>query len=280
METEDGLCPRLLRSWGMSRCIILVLLLLFCAPVWTGAADIPQEPQRTIAQEAEVLQSGRLSARRRSLARLALHPDPAATALLLAQFDRYEAGELPPSIWIEFFEAAAKRNDPSLTARLQEREQRLARSNDPLSRFRECLEGGDGEAGRAIFSAKPEAGCIRCHSVSGEGGKIGPDLTWLRNAMDRTLILESIIAPNTLIAPGFQHVLLTLKSAETVSGIISHETDETITITSVADGSKKEVSIADIAERTPLPSPMPPHFGIILDKRAIRDLVQFIATGD
>src|SRR3989338_8707538 len=30
--------------------------------------------------------------------------------------------------------------------------------------------------GRAVFAEK---GCIRCHSVLGEGGTLGPDLTWL-----------------------------------------------------------------------------------------------------
>jgi hypothetical protein len=48
----------------------------------------------------------------------------------------------------------------------------------------------------------------------------------------------------------------------------------------VVDGKKTKVKTADITERTPLPSPMPPHFGAVLDKRAIRDLVEFIAVGD
>ena len=227
-----------------------------------------------------MLEKGRLSARRKALARLAVHPDAEADTVLLAQFDRHRAGELPPGIWLDFFEAAAKRGSPALKARLAGRERTLAESKDALSRFRECLEGGDAEAGRAVFATRPEAGCIRCHSVGGEGGKIGPDLTWLRNSMDRTLILESIVAPNSTIATGFASVVLTLKNGTEVSGVVSHESADEITVTSVADGKKAKVKTADIAERTPLPSPMPPHFGTVLDKRAIRDLVEFIAKGD
>lgn len=269
-----------MNSFTRSRAAALVALALAATGWGQTAGRTDSEPPRTIAEEAVVLEKGRLSARRKALARLAVHPDAEADKVLLAQFDRYRTGELPPAIWLEFFEAVAQREHPALKASLAEREQALAKSKDALSRFRECLEGGDADAGRAVFATTPEAGCIRCHSVSGEGGEIGPDLTWLRNSIDRTLILESIVAPNSTIATGFQSALVTLKNAGTVSGVVSHESAEEITITSVVDGKKTKVKTADIAERTPLPSPMPPHFGVVLDKRAIRDLVEFIAAGD
>jgi len=269
-----------MNSFTRWRATALVALALVADGWGQTAGGTDSETQRTIAEEAAVLERGRLSARRKALARLAVHPDAEADKVLLAQFDRYRAGELPPAIWLDFFEAAAKRDHPALKARLAEREQTLAKSKDALSRFRECLEGGDAEAGRAVFATKPEAGCIHCHSVSGEGGKIGPDLTWLRNSIDRILILESIVAPNSSIATGFQSALLTLKNGGTVSGVVTHESAEEITITSVVDGKNTKVKTADIAERTPLPSPMPPHFGVALDKRAIRDLIEFIAVGD
>ncbi len=263
-----------------SHSLLAAALIVFALVIGAFGQNAPTNPARTVAEDAAVLATGRLSARRKALARLAVHSDPEADKVLLAQFGRYQAGELPPAIWLDFFEAAAKRNHPELKARLAEREQKLAASRDTLSRFRECLEGGDGEAGREVFMTKPEAGCIRCHTVSGEGGKIGPDLTWLRNSMDRALIMESIIAPNSSIATGFASVALTLKNGETVTGVASHESREEITVISVVDGKVTKVKTADITERLALPSPMPPHFGAILDKRAIRDLVEFIASGD
>jgi putative heme-binding domain-containing protein len=98
--------------------------------------------------------------------------------------------------------------------------------------------------------------------------------------MDRTLILESIVAPNAVIAPGFASVSLTLNDGDTASGVVASQSSDEITLTSFTDGTKRMVKTADIAERTPLPSPMPPHFGVILTKREIRDLVEFIAAGD
>jgi putative heme-binding domain-containing protein len=98
--------------------------------------------------------------------------------------------------------------------------------------------------------------------------------------MDRTLILESIVAPNAVIAPGFASVSLTLNDGDTASGVVASQSSDEIPLTSFTDGTKRTVKTANIAERTPLPSPMPPHFGVILTKREIRDLVELIAAGD
>ncbi len=241
---------------------------------------MPSPPERTITEEIAVLEKGRVSARQRSFSRLATHPDRAADGLLRAQFARYVSHDLPPALWLDLFEAMAKRGNPEFDALLAKRDAELAKSSDPLRRFEECLEGGNGEEGRAVFEKKPEAGCIRCHAMDGKGGQIGPELTWLRNATERTHILESIILPNSTIATGFDSVALKLKSGETVVGVVRGESATEITLASFADGKRTTVKLAQVTGRTPLPSPMPPAFGQVLSKRAIRDLVQFIAAGD
>lgn len=246
----------------------------------SGQNPPPDEPVRLLAEEAAVLENGRLSARQRALARLAVHPDPAASELLAAQFERYRTGDLPPALWLDLFEAAARRGDARLPALLAEREAALAQSNDPLARFRECLQGGNAEAGRMIFTSKPAAGCARCHAVDGQGGAIGPDLTWLRHSVDRLRILESIIQPDATHAPGFQPAVIRLKSGEELGGVVTWEGREEITLTSLADGKKRNLKTAEIQERIPAASPMPPAFGVVLSKRNIRDLIEFLAEGD
>ncbi|HVW02188.1 MAG TPA: PVC-type heme-binding CxxCH protein, partial [Planctomycetaceae bacterium] len=37
--------------------------------------------------------------------------------------------------------------------------------------------GGDPDAGRRVFFHAKSAGCFRCHTVAGRGGRVGPDLT-------------------------------------------------------------------------------------------------------
>ena len=226
------------------------------------------------------MEKGRLSAKQRSFARLATHPDPAADDVLRKQFEHYRSRDLPAAVWLDLFEAMAKRGTAEFKSLLADRDAELAKSPNPLRRFEECMEGGDGEKGRAIFEKRPEAGCIRCHSVDSKGGQIGPELTWLRNATERSHILESIILPNSTVATGFDSVALKLKNGGTIAGVVRGESATEITLASFADGKRSTVKLAKVVGRTPLPSPMPPQFGQVLDKRAIRDLVQFIAAGD
>lgn len=235
---------------------------------------------RSVAEDAALLKKGRIHAQQKALVRLGLQTDPAADKVLLAQLDRYRAGELSPELWLELFEAAAKRRNPEVKARLVEHQQEVAKAGDPLYPFRECLKGGDSESGHRIFAKKPEAGCVRCHSVDGQGGQIGPELTWLRHSAERLNILESIILPNAVIAAGYGSALLKLQSGEEISGVLQQENAHDVIVVSVVDGKKRKILIEDIVERTPLPSPMPPHFGMVLSKRDIRDLVEFIAEGD
>ena len=249
-------------------------------PTKPGVYAVATQPERTIAEEIAVMEKGRVSAKQRSFARLATHPDPAADGILRKQFDRYRSHDLQPAVWLDLFEAMAKRGSAEFKSLLAVREAELAKSADPLRRFEECLEGGNGETGRAIFEKKPEAGCVRCHTLDGKGGQVGPELTWLRHATERIHILESIILPNSTIATGFSSVALKLKNGETVAGVVRGESATDITLGSFVDGKRSTVKLAKVVERTPLPSPMPPAFGQVLDKRAIRDLVQFIADGD
>ena len=225
--------------------------------VSASSLDAEHEPLRPVAEEAALLERGRLSAQQKALVRLGRQPDSAADKVLLTQLERYRAGQLTPALWLELFEAIAKRPSAELQTHLSESRPELGKSADPLVAFRECLQGGDGEAGRQIFTQKPQAGCIRCHSMDGEGGQIGPELTWLRHSVERLHILESIIVPNATIAEGYGSALLKLSSGEEISGVLTLENAHDVTVTSITDGKKRKILVADIAERTPLPSPMP-----------------------
>ncbi len=224
------------------------------------------------------LESGDLRAGQKAIAQLAAQPGAEADRALLGLFDRYQSGQLPAGLWLDLFEAAAVRTNPEVKARLAAHEQKIAGLRDPLARYRDCLEGGNAQVGREIFTKSPVANCVRCHHIEGEGAEIGPNLTVMRQVTDRIFILESIVDPNTTITAGFSHVLLTLKDGTSVSGLLASEDNDEITLTSIVDGKKRTVPRADVNERAALPSAMPPGFAQILGKRALRDLVEFLAS--
>ncbi|HWC72338.1 MAG TPA: c-type cytochrome [Gemmatimonadales bacterium] len=48
------------------------------------------------------------------------------------------------------------------------------------------------------------AGCTGCHTINGEGGKIGPDLTHVGSRLSKDLIRESILLPDAKVAKGYE----------------------------------------------------------------------------
>ena len=233
-------------------------------------------PRLAVQVNAAVLGSGSIREQQEAIATIAAQPVPEADAALLGQFDQLAAGKLKRGLWLDLFDAAALRNTPKLTERVTEYEATLGK--DPLARFAECLEGGDAKVGRAIFTEKAEAACLRCHKITGEGGDVGPDLGGLGKKKDRAYLLQSIVDPNAVIAPGYENVMLTLKDGSIVAGLLNAETATDLTLASLTDGKKQKVPKATVKERLAVPSAMPPGLAEILGKRGLRDVVEFLAT--
>jgi quinoprotein glucose dehydrogenase len=90
-------------------------------------------------------------------------------------------------------------------------------------------------------------------------------------------LLESIVKPNATIAPGFDSIVVTLKSGGVVGGVVANETAEEISLKN-ADGKTTVVKKADIKLREGAPSSMPEIYGVVLTKAELRDVVEFMAS--
>jgi len=146
-----------------------------------------------------------------------------------------------------------------------------------LAPYRVTLAGGDAAAGGEIFRLRTDVSCIRCHTVAGTGGIVGPVLDGVGTRQNREYLLESIVNPNAKIAPGFEGVLLRLKDGRTLSGVVKKESDVDLEIVD-ADSHLTSVPKADIAARQRGQSAMPEGLANLLAKRDLRDLVEFLAS--
>jgi len=72
----------------------------------------------------------------------------------------------------------------------------------------------DPRNGRAVYLSD-EAQCTRCHTFRGRGGAIGPDLTAIREKLDKNAIFDAILNPSAGIAHGYDTWLI-----ETTSGVL------------------------------------------------------------
>ncbi len=200
--------------------------------------------------------------------------DPAAATLLGEWLDRLIAGKAPPQVALELTEAAAANKSPAVAAKLKEWRASLV-ATDPLSPYRVSLYGGDADKGRDIFRYH-NAQCMRCHSVDGDGGIVGPDLRGVPNRITREAILESLIVPNAVIAPGYGTGTIAMKDGTSLVGGIVSQTPEQLVVRLV-DGKQTTVDMAKVDHLTPPVSAMPP-MGEALTRAELRDLISYLSS--
>lgn len=90
----------------------------------------------------------------------------------------------------------------------------------------EALKSGDPSAGRALFAKT----CMQCHTLYGEGGKVGPDLTG-SNRQDIDYLMVNIVDPSAVIAKDYMVSIIYMKDDDVYSGIITKEDDSSISVT-------------------------------------------------
>lgn len=95
----------------------------------------------------------------------------------------------------------------------------------------------DPQAGELLFKdSNGKAACINCHTVNGEGGKVGPELTHIGDRSPEYL-LESIQNPSAYIAPEYVPIQIVTKENKRVIGIIKHQDDYSIQVRNAQDES-------------------------------------------
>jgi putative heme-binding domain-containing protein len=79
--------------------------------------------------------------------------------------------------------------------------------------------------GRAVFAKT----CAQCHTLFGEGGKVGPDLTGSGRA-DLDYLLTNVVDPNAVIGKDYQVSIVRTNKKRVITGIITREDEKTTTI--------------------------------------------------
>lgn len=133
--------------------------------------------------------------------------------------------------------------------------------------------GGNSTAGQAIFTKK----CGVCHTLFGEGGKTGPDLTgYERTNLD--FLTTAIVDPSAAIREEFTTFAIVTSDGRTLTGLIDGQDARTVTLRG-ADNRTTLLNRADIEELQALPiSLMPENQFNDLDQQGIRDLFAYLMS--
>jgi len=119
--------------------------------------------------------------------------------------------------------------------------------------------------------------CYTCHAIGGSGGSLGPDLTSLGASAPMDYIVDSLLQPQKKIKEGYHVVSVSLKDGSVISGTLSKEDSQSITVRDASDRSLV-ISKSDVASQTISPvSLMPPGLTASLRKDELADMVAFLS---
>lgn len=176
-------------------------------------------------------------------------------------------GKLKPAA----LEKIISKPDPFLLIELSEALPEEKIKLDPLVA---SLSGGDAELGEIVYNEHLAAQCVACHRVEKVGSEVGPPLTEV-GKKGREYILESLIAPQAEITPGYGMMSLKIKDGTTLAGALKQEDENFLTLI-LPDKKEAIIDISKIETRTAPVSTMPP-MGQILTPRQLRDLVEYLS---
>jgi quinoprotein glucose dehydrogenase len=225
----------------------------------------------------KILKSGTIADQQAVLAALGkMQGNADAERILSQQIDALLAGHEPDPIQLDALEAAEALKSDALNQKI-EQYHKSRRKMDLVASHHEELFGGDADAGRHIFFERTDVSCLRCHKMGAQGGGIvGPDLSGIGSRHDRAYILESILNPNAKIAAGFEAVAIKLKDGKTYNGVVKSETDSELVL-DTADATGVKLTKSEIVSREKGLSPMPQNIAKPLNKRDLRNLIEFPA---
>jgi putative membrane-bound dehydrogenase-like protein len=137
---------------------------------------------------------------------------------------------------------------------------------------------GNAEHGRQLLAASvtSELQCLKCHTVRGVGGAVGPDLSVIGKKASRENLFESILYPSKAIAD--QYVTWNVETARgfSLSGLLVEETADHITVRD-ANGKDTRVARNDVDSRTKSPTSLMPNNVVVhLTPDDLVDMVEYL----
>ncbi|MBL9200605.1 MAG: c-type cytochrome [Opitutaceae bacterium] len=181
----------------------------------------------------------------REAAVAALGAKPAMTAVLFAAI---KSGAVSPLEISSTRRAALLKHSDAAMRKEAEAIFQQVESGDRMKLYQRLrtgfTPGKDLASGRAAFTRA----CAACHTVRGQGGTIGPDLSGLRNQPADAILLH-IIVPSYEVAPNYQTTTVTTHDGRTIAGSLTAETENSLTLRTAA-GAEETILRSGVATLT------------------------------
>jgi putative heme-binding domain-containing protein len=132
---------------------------------------------------------------------------------------------------------------------------------------------GDPKSGRNLFRSS----CAGCHTLFGEGGRIGPDLTSARRD-DVDGLLLSIVNPSAEIREGYETCMITTTDGRTLIGFVADKDTRVVALRGL-DGQLTVLERSALASMKLTGASLMPE-GLLnsYDDQALRDLLSYLRS--
>ena len=239
------------------------------------------QPEKALAPIADAIDSDSIPLQQAAWDLLSKVSNDQASQIMLKGLANYKTHSLDESVRLNVYQAAEASKDERVRdefAKLKSNRDSLQESN-PMAYYLDCKLGGDSEKGYDLFFNRTSLSCVRCHKIGDKGGEVGPNLSMIGQQKPVEYLLESIVAPNAQIADKFKTIVIQTDDGKIYSGIMTEETDDTITLLN-ADGVSIKVDQDDIIGQKDGLSSMPVDLLKAMNDRELRDIVAFLKTLD
>ncbi len=145
--------------------------------------------------------------------------------------------------------------------------------------FEKPLAHRDFEKGKSWYSAST---CNICHSINGDGGNIGPDLTNIGTRFTNNDLLEAILEPSNTISDQYAATEFQLKNGESIIAKIVNQDDAVYSVSQnpYDPNTLMEIKKSDVkSQQYSKISMMLPRLVNSLNEEELKDLVAFIMAG-
>ena len=131
---------------------------------------------------------------------------------------------------------------------------------------------GDPRAGERVF----KKACTQCHTIYGEGGNVGPDLTSNgRASFDQ--LLSNIFDPSLVIGPAYQVTTVVTQDGRNLTGLVTEDNDQRIALKMPGEGVESIPRSHVKYTRVSKLSMMPEGIEAQLDREELANLIAFLA---
>jgi putative heme-binding domain-containing protein len=139
---------------------------------------------------------------------------------------------------------------------------------------------GSAKRGEQLMAAsvKSDMLCLKCHTVNGTGGQIGPDLSAIGKKASRENLLESILLPSKAIADQYVSWVVETNNGLVLTGLVIEDTADHLLLRD-ANGKDTRIDKKEIASRSKSPtSLMPADLIGTMTTADLVDVVEYLLT--